>query len=112
MAQVTLDSGYRLESYTDGWYVQKKRIVEKGERVGAVAWDTLTYHGTLPAAIRALLERELRSSEATSLAELKQVQNRFMAWVKAQLGGPLTPREAIVLGSVTWEEFHGEGPHT
>ena len=70
MAKIRIDD-FELESYEHGWQLSKLHTATKGAHAGKVVNGDYTYHASLSAALRAVQERHLRASTATSLKALR-----------------------------------------
>jgi len=75
MAVLIIDEDYKLVSDQYNWTLQKRRVIQKGERAGEEDWDNISYHASIKQALTSYLERSLRMSEAESLKDLQDISN-------------------------------------
>jgi hypothetical protein len=75
MAVLIIDNDYKLVSDQYNWTLQKRRVIQKGDRTGEEDWDNISYHASIKQALSSYLERSLRMSDAESLKALQDISN-------------------------------------
>lgn len=73
--------GVRLQSYSHGWTIAEEKVVEDedSENYGETYLGRKSYAPTLQSGLERVLEEKLRSSDAESVEELKQIHRDFQA---------------------------------
>ena len=90
MARINLGK-HVLTSDANNWTIAEPRVVQSGERAGAVVDYPIGYYPTLPSALSALLELRLRDSEATTLRELAAEVAAFRREVREAFAPEVAP---------------------
>lgn len=75
---------YVLRNDDRQYTLSETKISKGGKTAGEEIISNTTYHPSITAALEALLERKIKSSDATTLAELKRDVHESMTWIKAQ----------------------------
>lgn len=69
----------------DRQYTLSEMKISKGEKTaGEEIISNITYHPSITSALEALLERKIKTSDATTLSEIKKDFSEAVVWIKDQ----------------------------
>lgn len=78
---------YRLASDTNCIILQERKARKEGNNKGEEYFDNLGYYSTVTAAAKAIIDHNVRASEATSLKELMAEIAEVKAMIQKALKG-------------------------
>lgn len=94
--RIHLSDDIVLKSDNANWILAETRVYGSGKNVGEVYDVDVGFFGSFQSALRAALDRHMRSSDAASFAELKDALDDF----SARLAEVLQPKVSISLSDL------------
>lgn len=75
---------YHLANDSRQYTLSEVRVSEGEKTAGEEILTDTTYHPSIDSALKALLERKIKESDAMTLAELRRDFNAAVAWIQSQ----------------------------